>query len=654
MDFTKNYYCVLEVDEKASSIEIKKAYRKLAKKYHPDLNPGNIEYEEATKAINEAYGVIGNQENKFIYDQYLSSKHKNSNLQKDPDPTVATSKNKRFFVKKSVVTTKKHLYVVGEIYIKYYALQDDLITNNLNDIYFKISPTSVSATIYQYNIYRDEEPPADVKSIFTNIPSSPFILENTATEVISVNRKDIYNLEIRNPIILNPAISDVSKHEGISYGTLTGTFYAILEFIEEHEIEETAYECFGESGRKETKSDEYNTYHRIEYYNSDCTTYWSQWVAKPITNPKPTTKSPSDTYKFTTQGFRKWYQSVTNFSSKSNPGCGFIFIILFFGFFLWMFLNILGPITWLLVLLALLLFLRNSGWFINTIFRVGSFVFALFCLAALWSIFTGTSDNIPSNTVNDNRESSTNKTESINNSGTTKLSSKKDQIISHFRVWKDYSGNQYEGEMKIFVSDYKSAQRDHHEMNIQIESEEDWPDVYKSMLTNDRNRISMLYALFDSIQNAKKLDRSQFAEMIVSCIQDIPYYIVLPNECDIQVQEDPFVRNFIDEKPGFCLGNISFGVQSPGEFLGNLKGDCDTRVAMLFAIFNHYKYKVAILGSTQFRHSVLGIELPVDGLTKNYNGINYKLWETTSEGFRPGALAAEVSDLNYWNFYLTN
>jgi hypothetical protein len=319
-----------------------------------------------------------------------------------------------------------------------------------------------------------------------------------------------------------------------------------------------------------------------------------------------------------------------------------------------MFLNILGPITWLLVLLALLLFLRNSGWFINTIFRVGSFVFALFCLAALWSIFTGTSDNIPSNTVNDNRESSTNKTESINNSGTTKVSSKKDQIISHFRVWKDYSGNQYEGEMKIFVSDYKSAQRDHHEMNIQIESEADWPDVYKSMLTNDRNRISMLYALFDSIQNAKKLDRSQFAEMIVSCIQDIPYYIVLPNECDIQVQEDPFVRNFIDEKPGFCLGNISFGVQSPGEFLGNLKGDCDTRVAMLFAIFNHYKYKVAILGSTQFRHSVLGIELPVDGLTKNYNGINYKLWETTSEGFRPGALAAEVSDLNYWDFYLTN
>lgn len=64
----KDYYGILGVDKKVSQEEIKKAYRKLAKKYHPDANPGNKEAEEKFKDISEAYEVLGDEEKRKQYD----------------------------------------------------------------------------------------------------------------------------------------------------------------------------------------------------------------------------------------------------------------------------------------------------------------------------------------------------------------------------------------------------------------------------------------------------------------------------------------------------------------------------------------------------------------------------------------------------------
>lgn len=69
-DTKRDYYEVLGVDKSADEATIKKAYRALAKKYHPDMNPGDKEAEAKFKEVNEAYDVLSDPDKKAKYDQY--------------------------------------------------------------------------------------------------------------------------------------------------------------------------------------------------------------------------------------------------------------------------------------------------------------------------------------------------------------------------------------------------------------------------------------------------------------------------------------------------------------------------------------------------------------------------------------------------------
>ena len=68
-----DYYKVLGISKDVSQDEIKKAFRKLARKYHPDLNPGDKTSEQKFKEINEAYGVLSDPKKRAEYDQFGSS-----------------------------------------------------------------------------------------------------------------------------------------------------------------------------------------------------------------------------------------------------------------------------------------------------------------------------------------------------------------------------------------------------------------------------------------------------------------------------------------------------------------------------------------------------------------------------------------------------
>ena len=66
----RDYYDILGIKRDASAETIKKAFRKLAKKYHPDSNAGNPQAEQMFKDVNEAYSILSDPEKRKLYDRF--------------------------------------------------------------------------------------------------------------------------------------------------------------------------------------------------------------------------------------------------------------------------------------------------------------------------------------------------------------------------------------------------------------------------------------------------------------------------------------------------------------------------------------------------------------------------------------------------------
>jgi curved DNA-binding protein CbpA len=86
IDWSKDYYAILQVPKFSSFDELKKSYRKLAKQFHPDINPGNKNAEDRFKEITNAYDILSDSENKTIYDNYLRNPQSRPYSQGSYDP----------------------------------------------------------------------------------------------------------------------------------------------------------------------------------------------------------------------------------------------------------------------------------------------------------------------------------------------------------------------------------------------------------------------------------------------------------------------------------------------------------------------------------------------------------------------------------------
>ncbi|MEZ4775161.1 MAG: J domain-containing protein [Bacteroidia bacterium] len=84
----KDYYKILGIGKTATEEEIRKAFKKLALKYHPDKNPGNTAAEDMFKQINEAKEVLVNAENRFLYDQLGERFKQSQRMKQQPKPSA--------------------------------------------------------------------------------------------------------------------------------------------------------------------------------------------------------------------------------------------------------------------------------------------------------------------------------------------------------------------------------------------------------------------------------------------------------------------------------------------------------------------------------------------------------------------------------------
>ncbi|RYE53698.1 MAG: hypothetical protein EOP48_13840 [Sphingobacteriales bacterium] len=227
-----------------------------------------------------------------------------------------------------------------------------------------------------------------------------------------------------------------------------------------------------------------------------------------------------------------------------------------------------------------------------------------------------------------------------------------DDIIKRFRAWEDYDGNRYEGYYTVLRSSFDRSHKYKSDYNFASQELSGYDNLVHNLKEHDTNGLKGFFKMLDSIQVSNHMGKAKFAETVVTLVQDIPYSLVLERECSGSQYSDPFIRQWLEKPSAICDPFERFGINSPVEFITNLKGDCDTRTLLLYSVLEHYGYDVVLLSSEFYSHSLLGINLPYEGAAFYYNDSRYAMWETTSPGVRPGIISPQMADTKHWRISL--
>lgn len=226
-------------------------------------------------------------------------------------------------------------------------------------------------------------------------------------------------------------------------------------------------------------------------------------------------------------------------------------------------------------------------------------------------------------------------------------------LLTQKRNWKDNYGNDYKAQFSVREDDYTDSRRDYFKY-AQNQNRFTWGSLYQHLADSDVPRLDLIIAKLSEIKVNNTLNQIEFAEMVVTFIQDIPYSLVFSDQCFPAENYEKSIRQVLENCPDCCIGNIPYGIQNPVAFMGNLKGDCDTRTVIIYTILDHFGYDVAILNSEYYRHSILGLNLPYTGRYKTYQGKRYYTWETTNKYYTLGTIPETMDNLTYWEVVLTN
>jgi hypothetical protein len=227
-----------------------------------------------------------------------------------------------------------------------------------------------------------------------------------------------------------------------------------------------------------------------------------------------------------------------------------------------------------------------------------------------------------------------------------------DTLIKHYRSWKNYDGKQFEGMVWTKNSSFMNAKRYKNGMNIDQNDKKGYDQLIYQLKEYDKGQLEGVYRLFDSILENNRFERIQFAELIVSFVQDIPYTLIVPGECDSKLYNDKFINQYLSSPGARCDGNEAFAINSPVEFMSSLNGDCDTRTLFLYTVLARYNYDVTLLSSEYYAHSLIGVNLPINGTSYQHQDKRYVLWETTVPNLKAGIIPSELSNMNYWRISL--
>ncbi|MFT4601767.1 MAG: hypothetical protein ACI857_001950 [Arenicella sp.] len=214
--------------------------------------------------------------------------------------------------------------------------------------------------------------------------------------------------------------------------------------------------------------------------------------------------------------------------------------------------------------------------------------------------------------------------------------------------WLDNNQNQYKAVFKVH-EEYLEPSTKYRE---RIRSNASWTNLYGGLAQFDEGKLDEILEMFEDIKEENDLSQKEFADMVVTSIQNISYVLVHQYS---HAKADRLWGGFYEEyheSGEACLENIKFGIQSPVEFMSNFKGDCDTRALLCYLILKDFGFDVAMLGSEEYGHEVLGISGNYRGSFLKKDGIKYYAWETTAVGYSPGVMSSDCSDMDYWTIDL--